>query len=183
MKKRHLFLSILAIITLFIASCSKTSVDAADENELITTVKLNFTANGSTQTFSYSDPDGDGGQAPVINDITLKANTTYSLTIELLDESKTPVSNITDEVSTQRDEHLFIYTPSPSTLLTYIYGDKDANNLNVGLTGSVQTGAAAIGKLKVQLRHQPPVGGKPSKDGTAAPGSDDVNIDFNVTIQ
>lgn len=183
MLKRHLFLSILAIIPLFIASCSKTSVDAADENELITTIKLNFTANGTTQTFSYSDPDGDGGKAPTIDNISLKANTTYTMTIQLLDESKSPVSNITDEVSAQRDEHLFIYTPSPSTLLTYTYTDKDSKNFNVGLTGSVKTGATATGKLKVQLRHQPSVGGKPSKDGTAAPGSDDVNIDFNVAIQ
>lgn len=183
MLKKNLFLSILAIIALSIISCSKTSIDAVDENELITTVKLNFTAGGTTQTFSYSDPDGDGGKAPTIDNISLKANTTYTMNIQLLDESKNPVSNITDEVSTQRDEHLFIYTPSSSTLLTYTYGDKDSRNLNVGLTGSVKTGAVATGKLKVQLRHQPPIGGKASKDGTAAPGSDDVNIDFNVVIQ
>ena len=183
MLKRYLFLSFLAIIALLIASCSKSSIDAVDENELITTVKLSFTAGGTTQTFSYSDPDGDGGNAPIINDISLKANTTYTLIIELFDESKSPIINITDEVSANRDEHLFIYTPSPSTLLTYTYGDKDSRNFNVGLTGSVKTGAAATGKLKVQLRHQPPIGGKASKDGTLAPGSDDVNIDFNVVIQ
>lgn len=183
MLKRHLFLNFFAIITLSIASCNKTSIDAEDENELITTIKLNFTANGTTQTFSYSDPDGDGGKNPTIDNISLKANTTYTMTIQLLDESKSPVSNITDEVSEQRDEHLFIYMPTPSTLFTYTYGDKDSRNFNVGLTGSIKTGAAATGKLKVQLRHQPPIGGKPSKDGTSNPGSDDVNVDFNVVLQ
>ena len=154
-----------------------------DENELITTVKLNFTAGGTTQSFSYSDSDGEGGKAPIIATVNLKANTTYTMTIEILDESKMPINNITDEVSTERDEHLFIYTPSPANLFTYTYGDKDSRNLNVGLTGSVKTGAMATGKLKVQLRHQPPINGKATKDGTTTPGSDDVNIDFNVTVQ
>ena len=154
-----------------------------DENELITTVKLNFTAGGTTQSFSYSDSDGEGGKAPIIATVNLKANTTYTMTIEILDESKMPINNITDEVSTERDEHLFIYTPSPANLFTYTYGDKDSRNLNVGLTGSVKTGVMATGKLKVQLRHQPPINGKATKDGTTTPGSDDVNIDFNVTVQ
>ncbi len=183
MAKNALFLSLLLTISLSIVSCKKDSVEAADENELITSVKLNFTTGGITQTFTYSDPDGDGGKAPTIATVSLKANTTYTTTIEILDESKNPVSNITDEVSAEKDEHLFVYTPSPATLLTYTYGDKDSRNFNVGLTGSVKTGAMATGKLKVQLRHQPAVNGKATKDGTVTAGSDDVNIDFNVTIQ
>ena len=182
MLKKTLFLSLLSSI-LFISSCKKDSVEAADENELITSVKLNFTAGGTTQTFAYSDPDGDGGKAPTVATVSLKANTTYTMVIEILDESKNLVSNITNEVSTERDEHLFIYTPSPSSLLTYIYGDKDSRNLNFGITGSVKTGVAGAGKLKVQLRHQPPINGKAVKDGTITPGSDDINIDFNITIQ
>ncbi|WP_435353874.1 hypothetical protein [Emticicia sp. SJ17W-69] len=183
MVKKSFFLSSLLSSVLLISSCKKDSVEAADENELITSVKLTFATGGITQTFAYADPDGDGGKAPIIEIINLKANTTYTMTIEILDESKNPVSNITNEVSTKRDEHLFVYTPSPASLLTYSYGDKDSRNLNVGLTGSVKTGATATGKLKVQLRHQPPINGKASKDGSITPGSDDVNIDFNVNIQ
>lgn len=183
MAKKTLFLSLLLSIFLFITSCKKDSVEAADENELITSVKLNFTTGGVTQTFAYSDPDGDGGKAPTIAAINLKANTIYTMTIEILDESKKPVGNITDEVAAEKDEHLFIYTPTPANLLTYTYGDKDSRNFNVGLTGNVKTGVMAAGKLKVQLRHQPPINGKATKDGTVTPGSDDVNIDFNVTIQ
>lgn len=179
--KNPLVLSIILGLALF--ACKKESIDTEDENELITSVKLNFTTNGSTQTFAYSDPDGDGGKTPTVSTISLKPNTTYTMTIEILDESKTPVNNITNEVANEKDEHLFIYTPTPSSLLTYTYGDKDSRNFNVGLTGSVRTGAAGTGQLKVQLRHQPPVNGTPSKNGSTSPGSDDVNIDFNVTIQ
>ena len=181
--KIALYLSLTISLSVFTTSCKKESIDNEDENELITTIKLNFTAGGTTQSFSYSDPDGDGGKAPTIATINLKANTTYTMTIEILDESKTPVSKITDEVAAEKDEHLFIYTPSPANLFTYTYGDKDSRNLNVGLTGNVKTGAIASGKMKVQLRHQPPINGKATKDGTVTPGSDDVNVDFNVTIQ
>jgi hypothetical protein len=166
-----------------VIACNKDSIDIEDENELITSVKLNFTANGNTQTFAYTDPDGDGGKAPTVSTISLKPNITYTMTIEILDESKSPINNITNEVATEKDEHLFIYTPTPSSLFTYTYGDKDSRNLSVGLTGSVKTGAVGTGKLKVQLRHQPPINGTPSKNGSVTPGSDDVNIDFNVTVQ
>ncbi len=175
--------SLLLNATLFTVSCKDEEVDAEEENELITTVKLNFTSGGTTQSFKYSDPDGDGGKAPTVDAITLKPNTTYTLTVEVLDESKMPVSNITEEVKEESDEHLFVYTPTPSNLLTYTYGDKDANNFGIGITGSAKTNTAGTGKLKVQLRHQPPINGKASKDGTPTPGSDDINIDFNVTVQ
>ncbi|RYU96848.1 hypothetical protein [Emticicia agri] len=184
-KNRISIFSYFALALLFsMAACKDTSVDIEEENEIITTVKLNFTSAGNTQTFVFNDPDGEGGNTPTkFDNITLKPNTSYTLTVELLDESKTPAENITNEVATESDEHLFVFTPSPTSLLTYTYTDKDARNFPIGLAGTVQTGAAGTGKLKVQLRHQPPVNGKEVKDGTSAPGSDDVNLDFNLTIQ
>ena len=176
-------LSLLLSATLFTVSCKDEEVVVEEENELITTVKLNFTSGGTTQSFKYSDPDGDGGKTPTIDAISLKPNTAYTLTVEVLDESKMPVGNITDEVKKESDEHLFVYTPTPSSLLTYSYGDKDAKNFGIGITGSAKTNVAGTGKLKVQLRHQPPINGKATKDGTPTPGSDDINIDFNVTVQ
>ncbi|GAA4412137.1 hypothetical protein GCM10023187_38780 [Nibrella viscosa] len=171
---------------LFLTSCDKAKdPEPADENELITTVSLTFTeqGGGSPQTFTFRDPDGDGGQAPTrFDNISLKANTTYTLTIALLDESKSPAKNLTTEVQEKRDEHLFVYTATPATLLTYTYGDRDSRNFPVGLTGTARTGAVGTGKLNVRLRHQPPVNGVAVKNGTVAPGSDDVNINFNLTV-
>jgi hypothetical protein len=168
-------------ITALFSQCkdSGDEVKADDENELITSVTLTFREGlGSVTTFSYKDPDGDGGNAPTKFDtISLKANTDYTLTIAFLDESKTPVEDITAEINEKDFEHLLIYTPSPAALLTYTYGDKDANGFPIGLTGTAKTGATGVGKLKVQLRHQPN-----AKNGTAAPGSDDVNLDFNVKV-
>ncbi len=167
--------------------CNKASdVEPDEENELITTVQLRFTETGTsnTQTFTYRDTDGDGGNPPsTFDDIVLKPNAAYNLDVELLDESKTPAEDITEEVREEGDEHLLVFTPTPPALLTYSYVDRDSRNLPIGINGTVRTGAAGTGKLKVQLRHQPPVNGTIVKDGTPGPGSDDVNLDFDLIIR
>ncbi|WP_428653623.1 hypothetical protein [Runella sp.] len=187
MKSTHslLTVSLVFMLTVFFWSCgTKEEPAPEDENELITTVRLNFTENGTTtvQKFEWKDIDGDGGNAPAISKVTLKANRTYKLEIEFLDESKTPADNITAEVKAKQDEHLVVFSPTPSSLLTYTAGDKDSRNFPIGLTGNTVTGNANQGTLRVQLRHQPPVNGQPVKNGTVTPGSDDVNITFDVSI-
>lgn len=160
--------------------------EPADENELITTVSLKFTEQGTTnaQTFTYRDIDGDGGQAPTKFDaITLTAGKTYDLAISFQDESKSPADDITAEINQKKDEHLVVYTPSPASLLTVTITDKDSRNYPVGLTSTAKAGAAGTGILNVQLRHQPPVNGQPVKNGTATPGSDDVNLKFTLTVK
>lgn len=152
-----------------------------DENELITSVTLNFkeSVSGATTSFSYKDADGDGGKAATQFDtISLKPNLSYILTVQFLDESKSPVVDLTKEINEEKEDHLVIFTPSPASLLTYTYGDKDNNNFPIGLTGTAKAGAAGTGKLKIQLRHQPGV-----KNGTASPGSDDVMLDFNLKVK
>ncbi|MPR35304.1 hypothetical protein [Salmonirosea aquatica] len=175
-------------LTFLLAQCKSASdVEPDDENELITTVQLQFSPTlifTGDQTFTYRDIDGDGGNPPTKFDtISLLANTEYVLKVTVLDESKNPADDITEEVQEKADEHLFVFTPTPASLLTYTYGDKDARNLPIGLVGTVKTGAAGTGTLRVQLRHQPPISDKIMKDGTAGPGSDDVNLNFNLVVK
>lgn len=181
--RMHLLYGTLLFTAIAFVQCKDSGDDVVpdDENELITSVTLNFkeAGTGTVSSFSYKDADGDGGNAATRFDtVSLKANTEYTLTVEFLDESKSPVEDITEEVQEESDEHLLIYTASPDALLTYTYGDKDANNYPIGLTGTAKAGAAGMGKLKVQLRHQ-----QGQKNGTPTPGSDDVNLDFNLKIQ
>jgi hypothetical protein len=164
-------------------SCKEKEIEPGEENELITTVNLKLTNAGNSQTFKYLDLDGDGGKAATIDKIILKPNTEYSIEIELFDESKSPKLNIGEEVAEEADEHLFVFTANPASLLKYTYTDKDKNNLPIGLKGTITTTTATSGTLKVQLRHQPPVNGKATKDGTANPGSDDININFDLAVQ
>ncbi len=173
-------LSVLALV--FIAIGCKEAPAPEDDNELITTVKLKFTDGATSQTFEWKDLDGDGGKAPTIQSVALKPNKTYKLDITFLDESKTPISDITSEIAKEADDHLVIFTPMPTNLLTYTYSDKDVNNFPIGLTGSIKTTATGTGSLKVQLRHQPLVNNMKQKNGTVAPGSDDVNISFVVAV-
>ena len=188
-KKHILYIGwVLTLSSLLLVNGCKKATDPqlADENELITTVTLRFSEQGTTntQTFTFQDKDGNGGAAPTrFDSVTLTANRSYSLTVEVLDESKTPVQNITNGIRDEKDEHLFVFIASPATLLTYTYGDVDSRNFPVGLTGSIRTGVPGTGKLNVRLRHQPPINGMAVKNGTVSPGSDDVNLDFGLTIR
>lgn len=171
-------LPVIALAALFY-SCDKKEDPEPDENELITTIKLVLTSGTQTKTFLWKDLDGDGGKAPVITGDTLSKKTTYSYALTFLDESKTPAEDVTAEIREKANEHLVVFTPNPSNLLTVTITDKDSKNLPLGLAGTIATiDSTKNGVLKIRLRHQPG-----SKDGSAVPGSDDANIDFPIFIK
>ncbi len=123
--RKHLLYGLLLFTTIAFVQCkdSGDDVEPDDENELITSVTLDFkeAGTGAMTSFSYKDADGDGGNpASRFDTVTLKANTEYTMTIEFLDESKSPVEDITEEIQEESDEHLLVYTASPATLLTYM---------------------------------------------------------------
>lgn len=152
--------------------------------ELITKVTLTLTpaGGGTAVTVTFNDPDGDGGNAPTIGTLTLKAGTTYNGTIELLDETKSPADTVTAEVEEESDVHQFFYTPEGGIVgrVTVVITDKDANNLPVGLkyTATVTAGAAANGTLNVVLSHYD----ASPKNGTTPSDESDIDIDFPVNI-
>lgn len=83
MKTRvHKLLSIFFIVSI-LASCSDDDDNPTEinEEETITTVKLSVTEAGTTtaQEYTWTESSQD--------DITLKANTTYNIKIQFLDES------------------------------------------------------------------------------------------------
>lgn len=183
--KTNTKLSLIAImaITFAVSSCKKDKKELppVDENELITTIKVKFTnATNPTdvKTFTWKDLDGQGGADPVVDEIKLATNKTYNMEIaEVLNETATPVQNITEEIEEEDYEHLLVYKPS-TNLLTVQITDKDKNNYPVGLMAVVNTNTAKNGTLQIILRHQPGV-----KDGTEAPGSTDFDITYPVKIQ
>ena len=169
----------MAIVT----SCKKDEPSPVEDNENLTTVKLKFTESGTTSTFTFKDLDGPGGNAPTIDKISLKPNKTYTLAVEILDETKKPVETVSDAIFTERDEHLFEYVPTPSSILSVTTTDKDTRGLPVGLTASVKTTAAGTGKLQVVLHHQPPVNGKIIKTGAFNLGSIDFDGTYDVEVK
>lgn len=176
----------------------------ANEQELITTFKLLLDDGSDTLVYLFKDPDGEGGipafygpgttTASSQSDsvIVLQAGKTYTATILLLDESKSPVDSIHHEVKEEADEHMIFFNQqSPTALpnasvsiagtnLNISYLDQDDSNpaLPLGLsTRWVCGSAAAKARLTIDLKHQPG-----SKNGTYAPGDTDISVNFKVQI-
>ncbi|MFD2888830.1 hypothetical protein [Chitinophaga cymbidii] len=187
------FFVFAAGMTLLFAACKKEKNETPTENanEEITTLKLTFTnaANAADKVVAnWKDMDGAGGTNPVIDPVSLKANTTYNVTTELFDERKNPADTVTNEIEEEGAEHrvfhLFFTNPGASVadsltnVATVTPQDKDENNLPVGLDITMATKTAFTGFLRVVVRHQPG-----NKDGTYAPGSTDVLTEFPLEIK
>jgi hypothetical protein len=182
------WLFIVAALSLIVVIGCKEDNPAKPEpvnpQELITKVMLTLTpaGGGAAVTVTFNDPDGDGGNAPTIGTLTLKAGTTYNGTIELLDETKSPADTITAEVEEESDAHQFFYTPEGGIVgrVTVTILDMDSKNLPVGLQYrvAVSAGAAVSGSLNVVLSHYD---AKP-KDGVNRSDESDIDIDFPVNV-
>ncbi len=171
--------SILAAMLLIFAfsSCKK---DDTTEQELITTVVVHVEATDGSfdQEFEWDDRDGDGGNAPVIDEIVLPAGKTFHCHVHFYDRSKTPEEDITTEVAEENTEHLLVYTISGANL-TITPDDTDDNGKPFRLETTWGAGAASTGTVKVVLRHEP--------DKNAAnpdvTGDVDVEAEFVVKVQ
>ena len=174
-------LLLFAVSALIWTGCQKDDdTPPSNEQELITTVVLTFTApDGGASAFKFTDPDGDGGNPPTSEDITLAANTTYQLDIEFKDESSASnVKDITAEVREEAEAHLICFAATgvldiPVTL------DTDGNGAPLGLETELTTGQAGNATLTVVLKHEP--------DKAAAnacnTGETDVQAEFGVRVQ
>ncbi|MFK7950660.1 MAG: type 1 periplasmic binding fold superfamily protein [Saprospiraceae bacterium] len=186
MKVLH-FLSIALFgILLTVSSCTVDEPEDPKEEEVITTLRytLTPTGGGDAVTFEFQDIDGDGGDDPIITNGTLTANTSYTGSIELLNEATSPVEDVTVEIRAEKEDHQFFYTTT-ATDLTIGYTDFDADNNPVGLETAVNTSDAGNGTLTIVLRHEPDKLGTDVINGdiTNAGGETDIEVTFDVTIQ
>ena len=174
---------------LLLSGCNNEDEDPVIENEeeLITTVVLNFSTDTGAFAAKWRDEDGDGAMAPVVDDITLEAGKSYNVTLELLNESTAPSQNITEEVEDEADKHQFFFVVSSGLDLTVAYDDDDADGNPVGLANIFTAGDAGTGTLTVILRHEADktaagvAGGDPANAG----GETDIETTppFSITIQ
>lgn len=175
-----IILPLFAFVILLSSACNRDDDDSnPNEEELITSVILTFTAPGGASTsFSFKDTDGDGGADPVVQNITLAAGTTYDLDVKFLDESNpADVEDITVEVEEESADHLVCFTTEGGVPQPTI-DDTDGNGKPLGLSSKVITTTAGTGKLTVILKHQ-------ADKNAAAPcstGDTDVEATFNVTV-
>lgn len=179
-------LGMFLMLSVFTA-CDSDDPEPVNEEELITTVELTFTNDNDASdvvTASFIDLDGEGGNDPIIDNISLMANATYTLTVKFLNEEETPAEDITEEVEEEDEDHQVFYVATGAEF-TYAYGDQDSNQNPLGLTGTVTTGAASNGTLQVILIHEPnkTASGVSAGDITNAGGEADIDVTFNLSIQ
>ncbi|MBL7719383.1 MAG: hypothetical protein JNL72_11145 [Flavipsychrobacter sp.] len=190
MKKVILSVAILSAFAAAFSSCKKDPIEnpVVEEGELITTLKVTVTdSNNVSKSFVYKVENGFGSSSQgtvQIDTFKLAPNYTYSYVIEVLNESETPVEDITAEVLSERDEHLFLLTSAPATgagSLTLSNGSKDNQNLPFNQSGKLTSGAAGSGSFTIALLHEPT-----NKNGatTAETGGEtDAEATFPVAIQ
>ncbi|MBP6303077.1 MAG: hypothetical protein KBB37_05955 [Bacteroidia bacterium] len=189
LKSTRIFFSVIVISSVFY-SCKDKDKDPSDPapinpQELITTVKLILTdASDSNNTFTlqWKDADGPGALAPVIDTLLLDTSKTYNAVVSVLDETKSPVDDITKEIKEEAEAHQFFYTLSSnlSGRVSITRTDKDLNNLPVGLEIQLSTtaGTSVQGTMNVVLSHYD---GVPK---TASPSAEsDIDITFPVRLK
>lgn len=189
--KTKLFLLCAFIITLI--SCKKED-DPGDvnEEELITTLSYVLVADTTggkpehNALFVFRDIDGDGANPPVIIKDTLLKNRKYVGAVVLLNESASPVENVTTEILEEKEDHQFFYQKTGiNASFNYIPLEVDGNGKPIGITTDVTTNGASSGNLTITLRHQPNKSGAnvAAGDITNAGGETDIEVTFPVVIE
>ena len=172
----------------FGVACGGEDDTMTTDTEVITTVNVTLTdSSNNTITGSFMDLDGDGGDPGMTMDLDgLVMGTTYTMTIQLLDETdSSDIEDITEEIQEEDDEHQFFFVTTGNVISVNIT-DTDANNLPVGLESEVTADAMGPGTLQIVLKHLPPLGdGTIQKTGTNTinDGDTDIDLTLNVTVQ
>ncbi|HEY5691209.1 MAG TPA: hypothetical protein VIS49_07125 [Cyclobacteriaceae bacterium] len=189
---------VICLFSYLLSGCAAEEPFKEDIPELITKVVLTFEplSAGTNIVVIASDPDGDGVKDITVDaPINLQANTSYILTLSLLNElaeMSSPAYNITDEVEEEGDEHMFFYTWTGNVfsdpagngnidnrLDVVNYIDEDVDGLPVGINTFWTTGTASSGTFRIVLKHQPQL--KSTISG-ADTGETDLDVEFEINI-
>lgn len=179
---------LLVLTSAFFAACSSDDdsiPEIINEEELITTMKVSLVPEngGETLVLNFQDLDGDGSNEPIIDSEILAANTVYSGTILLLNETTDPAENITLEVAEEGEAHQFFYSNNAGMITNYT--DEDSNGNPIGINFSLETSAATSGSLTIILRHEPNKSAEGVIDGNIenAGGETDILVTFPISVE
>ena len=181
MKRTLTALVLFGTLSLAVSSCKKDHGDDHEhDHEAITKIELHFTKVGSTttQVFSWTDLDGDGGNAPVIDNITLQAGSVYNVAIELFDSEGHDLTHDIEDL--EAEHHRFYYTAGAGITINGL--DKDPNNVTLGLKSVWTTSTAATGNVTITLRHYQNDNKEESDLVNNAKSTTDAEIQFQVTV-
>lgn len=174
-----LFVVILFSLFAF-SACDRDDPEPVNEEEVITTIEVTLTPDGSGAQVILRFLDEDGEQGSIAPKITisgpLQPSTRYTGTIRFLNETSSPTQDISVEVREEGTDHLICFDASQNIVITY--EDTDDNGLPLGLATSWLTGDAGAAEVSISLRHQ---AGTKTGDCPGA-GETDVEVTFNLNI-
>lgn len=160
--------------------------------ELITTIILQLTdTTGNTAnavTAAFRDLDGPGGNPPTVDTVRLKGGVGYDCRVVILDETKTPVDTVSNEVAEEGTAHRIWYSTAGGIAgrVAIVPIDNDGGTptpLPIGLLirVNVSTAGAAAGTLRSVLKHYQPESTKRS-DTNGSLGETDFDVTFPISI-
>lgn len=197
--KFNVFGTALMWCSVFLFSCEAEEPTKEDTPETITRMTLTFSPSGggAPAIATASDPGGEGVQGIKVNGpIDLAANTSYTLSIELVNELADPgqpAYDVTNEIREGGDEHMFFFSWTNGLFSDPIgngnidnrldlvnYEDEDENGQPIGLVTSWTTGDPGTGSFRVLLKHQPEI---KSITSSSTEGETDLDLAFDVNVE
>lgn len=181
---KHIVIKVSTAIftgSLLFSSCKKDDPKPVNEEEVITTLIVNLTdvGTGTTESFFFRDPDGEGGNPPTaFDEINMEAGKEYECSVVVLNESVTPAEDITEEVAEEDTDHQFYFAPSGSSANVTVT-DVDANGLPLGLESTWNAGAPGTGTMTITLKHKP---GEKNAGDPVSVGETDIEIAFVTNV-
>ena len=180
---------IIPFIFILVMGCRKDPKTPLPEQELITTLKLTLTDTAApylSQTFVFTDIDGDGGDPAIVDTIKIPVGKFFKAGLLLLDERNFPADTTTNEIKELNLEHQFFYQSVPNDVISdFIYLDFDDHGKPLGNLFQCKTNPAVNnGTLRITLRHQPNKDGinVANNDITNADGETDIEVNFPVKL-
>ena len=179
----------LLAITFLYFSCDDDddNTEPINEEEVITTMTVTLSASDGSGTvvLQTQDLDGDGPNEPVVTvSGSLSSATSYSGSIEWLNEMEDPAEDVTEEILEEADEHQVFFSASDGLPLQFVYSapfDSMGNPVGINFILAPSTaGATGSGEFTVTLVHEPT---KPNDGLATAGGSIDIQTSFPVTIE
>ncbi len=169
-----------------IVACEQDPAEPHEENpqELITTVLLRVWDEPDSMhvhTFAWRDLDGPGGREPIVDTVHFHADhSPWRVSLEFLNEAKTPPDTVTAEIRREAEAHQVFYELAPELqgVLQIERLDADARGLPLGLEARVRIQAAQerLGWLRIRLIHY---GNAPK---TADPGAGETDVDIRLPV-
>ncbi len=195
MKQTKHIIFLLAFVAISISGCKKNKATdptaeqpvnpGAGDEENITRIQLQFidSANNTiSKTFTLRDTDGQGKNPPVADTIKLEVNKTYFVSQSIYDDTKTPLSVVSDEIRKEANFHRFHYSIKGSLIAQTIITDYDTRSpaQPLGLEFKIKSGNAGGNSIfNINLRH---FSNGIEKTANPADGEQDILVDFPVRV-